>query len=109
MLASGSVSAQQPSPSSNDDDVGGDGPDGGDDNDNDACDGSFRCGYTGSAGLHQPQEPSGTAVTQQETIVAPEPGIDSPSIAHFQQPHAPLEIPQGNRSFLDPSLVGAPG
>lgn len=109
MLARGSVSAQQPSPSSNDDDVVGDGPDGGDENENDACDGSSECGYTGSAGLHQPQEPSGTAVTQQGTILAPEPGMDSPRITHFQQPHAPLEIPQGTGSFFAPNWTGATG
>ena len=43
MLARGSVSAQQPSPTSTDDDVVGDGPDGDNDNDNDACDGSSEC------------------------------------------------------------------
>lgn len=109
MLARASVSAQQSSPSSNNDDVVGDGPDGDDDDDDDACDGSSECEYTGSARLHQPQEPSGTAVTQQETIVAPEPGIDSLSITHIQQPHAPLKIPQGTGSFFDPNWTGATG
>lgn len=109
MLTRGSVSAQQPSPSSNDDDVVVDGPDGDDDDDDDACDGSSEGEYTGSAGLHQPQEPFGTAVTQQETIIAPEPGIDSPSITHFQQSDAPLEIPQGTCSFFDPNWTGATG
>ena len=109
MLARGSVPAQQPSPTSNDDDVVGDGPDGDDDDDDDACDGSSECEYTGSAGQHQPQEPSGTAVTQQETITTPEPGIDSPSITHFQQPHAPLAIPQGTGAFFGPHWTGATG
>lgn len=109
MLARGSVSAQQPSPSSNDDDVIGDGPDRDDDDDDDACDGSSECEYTGSAGLHQPQEPSGTAITQQETIVAPESGIDSPSMTHLRQPHAPLEIPQNTGSFFDTDRTGATG
>ncbi|MCJ1269494.1 hypothetical protein MMC22_009386 [Lobaria immixta] len=111
MLARRSVSAQQPSLSSIDDDVVGDGSDrdDDDDDDDDTCERSSECEYTGSVGLHHPQEPSGTAVTQQETTVAPEPGIDSSSIMHFQQPHAPLETPQGTGSFFDPSWTGATG
>lgn len=109
MLARASVSAQQPSPSSNDDDMVGDGLDGDDDDDDDACDGISECEYTSSAGLHQPQEPSGTAVTQLEPMVAPEPGIDSLSIMHFQQPYAPLKIPQGTGSFFDTNWTGATG
>ena len=88
LLARDPVSAQQPSQSSNDDHVVGDGPDGDDDDDDDdddkdACDRSSEYEYTGSAGLDQSQEPSETAVTQQETIVAPESAIDSRTIAHF--------------------------
>ena len=105
MLARGSVTAQQSSPSSNDDDVIGDGPDG-DDDDDDASDGNSECEYTGSAGLHQPHEPSRTAVIQQKPSVALEPGIDSPSITHFQQSRASLEIPQDAGSILDPNWTG---
>ena len=106
MFARSSVLAQQPSPSSNDDDLVGDGPDGDDDDDNDACDGSSECEYTGSADFHQPQEPSRA---QQQMIVAPEPGIDSPSITRFQQPHALLETPQDIDQFFDPNWTGATG
>ena len=84
----------------------GDGPDGDDDDDNDACDGSSECEYTGSADFHQPQEPSGAAITQQRTTVAPTPGINSSSITHFQPPHALLEIPG---SYFDPNWTGATG
>lgn len=109
MLARGSVSAQQPSPSSNDDDVVGDGLDRDDDDDNDACDGSSDSEYTGSAGLHQPEERSGTAVTQTKAIVAPEPRVDTPISTHFQQPLAPLEIPQGTGSLFDLNWRGVTG
>ncbi len=111
MLARDPVSAQQPSPNSNDDNVVGDGPDGDDDDDddNDAYDGTSTYEYTGSAGLDQSQEPSGTAVTQQERIVAPESGLDSRTITHFQQPHAPLGIPEGTSSYFDPNWTGATG
>ena len=111
MLARGSVPVQLPSPSSNDDDVVGGGLDGDDDDDNnnDAFDGSSECGHTDSVGLLQPQEPSETAVTRQETIFTPEPGIDSPIITHFQQSLAPLEIPQDTGSFFDPDWTGATG
>ena len=108
MLPRGSVAAQQPSPSSNDDDVIGGGPDG-DDDDEDTSDGKSECEYAGSAGLHQPHEPSGTAVIQQEPSVALEPGIDSPSITHFQQSRALLEIPQDTDSIIDPNWTGLTG
>ena len=111
MLARDLVSAQQPSPSYNDDDVVGDGPNGDeeDDDDTDACDESSEYGYIDSAGLDQSQEPSGTAVSQQETIVAPESGLGSRNIAHFQQSHAPLGTPQGTGSNFDPNWTGATG
>jgi hypothetical protein len=109
MLARGAAPAQQPSPSSNDDDVVGDEPDGDDDDDDDAFDRKSGFEYTGSAGQHQPQEPPGSAITQRETTFVPEPGIDSPSITHFSQPHAPLEMPPGPVSFFDPHWTGAMG
>lgn len=109
MLARGSISAQKPSPSSNHDDVVGDGPDGGDDNDNDAWDQSSECGYAGSIGLHQPQEPSGNAITQQKRIVASEPGSDSSSVTHFQQSYTPIETAQDTGSFFDLNWKGAAG
>ena len=110
MLAGDRVSVQQPSPSSNDDDVVGDRPDEhDDDDDNDACDGSSEYECTGSAEMDQSQEPSGAAVTQQETINVPDCGLDSSSITHFQQPHTPLGVPQGTGSYFDPNWTDATG
>lgn len=110
MLASSSTLAQLPSPGSNDDDLVGDEPDGDDDGGNDACDGCSDCEYTGSANFHRPQEPSEAAATPvQQTIVAPEPGMYSPSVTHFQQPHALVEIPQGTGSLFEPDWTGATG
>lgn len=107
MLARRSISTQQPISTSNHDDTVGDGPDRGDDND--ASDGSSECGYTGSVGLQQSQESFGVTMSQQETIVASEPGIESPSMTHFQQSHTPLEISQGTGSLFDPDWTGAMG
>ena len=79
------------------------------DDDNDACDGSSEYEYAGSAGLNQGQEPSATAIIQQEAIVTSESELNSRNITHFQQSQAPLGILQGTGSYFDPIWTGAMG
>lgn len=80
-----------------------------DDDDDETCDGGS--GYESSSltRQHQPQDSFGTAVTQQETIIAPGSAIDSPSIMHPQHSRGPVEIPQDTALFLDPNWTGATG
>ena len=59
--------------------------------------------------MHQPQEPSGISVTQQETNVASKPTIRAPSITHFQKPRLPLVIPQSTGAFFDWSRTNTTG
>ncbi|KAL8793051.1 MAG: hypothetical protein Q9195_004362 [Heterodermia aff. obscurata] len=108
MRARGSISAPQPSPISNDDDVLNEEP-GRDDEDDDTYDGSSECDYTGSAQLQEPRGHTAITLTRQEATVAREPGISAQSITHFQQPLTPLEIPQGTGSLCDVNWTGATG
>lgn len=107
MLARGSISAQKSSSASSHDDVVGNAPDKGSDNDNDTSDEISDFGYTSSVGLQQSQEMSRATITQQPINVASEVEIDSPGIPHFQQSITPLEIPQATGSLFDLDWTGA--
>ncbi|KAL9095876.1 MAG: hypothetical protein Q9165_001873 [Trypethelium subeluteriae] len=101
--------AQQPSPPSDDEDMVNGGPQGGhgeEEDDEDASDDGSECRYTVLSELHQAQNPSSTAMAEQEMSISSELKVDPISIAHFQQPHAHLEAHLTTNSIFEPHWSG---